>query len=65
MRHRLRLNCNRCGDFVEYHRKSDDPKTVVRCDGCEKKHSTDSVWMVDVFNDYRRDETGSLLEAPI
>jgi uncharacterized Zn finger protein len=65
MRHELRLNCNGCGDFNEYHRHDDDPDTVVRCDGCGKRHSTDSVWMVKPEKSYERDETGNLLEDPI
>lgn len=58
----LRLNCHRCGDFTDYHRKNDDPQTVIRCGGCGKKHSTDSIFMVDLNRDYDRDESGTLLE---
>lgn len=65
MRHELRLNCNECGDFVEYHRNDGDPNTVTRCDECGKRHSVNSVWMVDTVKDYERDETGSLLEDPV
>lgn len=65
MRKKLRLNCNDCGSFTEYHRNDDDPETVVRCDDCGKRHSTDSVWMVDTSKSYQRDESGALLEKPI
>jgi len=61
---RLRLNCNRCGSFVEYRRKTGDPSTVVRCESCGKKHSDDSVFMVDANHDYDRDESGALIESP-
>jgi len=65
MRRDLRLNCNSCGGFNEYHQKSGDPKSVVRCDGCGKKHSTDSVHFVELGKSYERDERGVLLEEPI
>jgi uncharacterized Zn finger protein len=65
MRRKLLLNCNRCGDFVEYEAKKDDPKTVVRCGECGKRHSIDSIWMVDTAKEYERDEGGVLLEKPI
>jgi len=60
----LRLNCNRCGSFTRYHRNDGDPNTVVRCDGCGKRHSTDSVFMVDPHRSFRRDEAGNLIERP-
>lgn len=63
--HGLRVNCNDCGAFEDYHRNDGDPKTVVRCSGCGKRHSTDSVWMVDPDKKYERDERGVLLEDPI
>lgn len=61
---RLRLNCNRCGAFEEYHREDDDPETVVRCDGCGKRHSNDSVFMVDPNRRHERDEAGNLVDSP-
>lgn len=64
MRRELRLNCNDCGSFTEYDRRTDDPKTVVRCGECGKRHSSDSVWMVDTATSYERDEAGVLLEDP-
>ena len=63
-RHELRLNCNRCGSFEEYDRKETDPESVARCVGCGKKHSTDSVYMVDPDRRYDRDESGALIDAP-
>lgn len=62
LKHDLRLNCHPCGDFTEYHRKDNDPNTVVRCDGCGKKHSTDSLYMVNPTREYDRAEDGTLLE---
>jgi len=64
MQSELRLNCNRCGSFEEYHRKLYDPDPVVRCGGCGKKHSTDSVFMVDPHADHERDEAGNLTDTP-
>lgn len=64
MNQELRVNCNECGAFTEYTRNNDDPKSVVRCGDCGKRHSTDSVWMVDPTRNYERDERGSLLEKP-
>lgn len=62
MQYDLRLNCHRCGEFQEYFRKDGDPDTVIRCDGCGKKHSDDSIFMVDLNREYERDESGVLLE---
>lgn len=61
----LRLNCTRCGAFTEYGRRDDDPGTVVRCDACGKRHSTDSVFMVDPDRRHERDEAGTLTDARI
>jgi len=61
MRH-LKLNCTRCGQFTDAHQKRDDPSTVVRCNQCSKKHSDDSLYMVDPNRKYKRDETGQLIE---
>ena len=61
---RLRLNCNRCGAFEGYNRKDDDPDSVVRCDGCGKRHSTASVYMVDPDRRFERDEAGNLVDTP-
>jgi uncharacterized Zn finger protein len=60
----LRLNCTRCGSFNTYYRKDDDPETVVRCDDCGKRHSTDSVFMVDPNRRHDRDESGQLVDTP-
>lgn len=62
MSHELRLNCVECSDFTEY---THDTMTVVRCDACGKKHSDNSVWMVDTRKNYKRSESGTLLEDPI
>lgn len=62
LKQELRLNCHRCGDFMEYYRKRDDPNTVIRCDGCGKKHSDDSLFMVNPNRQYDRAEDGTLLE---
>jgi DNA-directed RNA polymerase subunit RPC12/RpoP len=61
----LRLNCSACHAFTRYTRQLDDPTTVVRCKDCGKKHSDDSVWMVDTHTTYERDDSGALLEEPI
>lgn len=60
--YQLRLNCERCGRFTEYASKTGDPDSVVRCDECGKKHSTDSVYMADLHRTYQRDESGALVE---
>lgn len=60
-----RLNCTRCGSFADYHRNQGDPDTVVRCDGCGKRHSTDSIYMVDPYRSYDRDEAGTLTDPRI
>lgn len=61
----LRLNCTKCGSFEEYHRRDGDPDTVVRCGSCGKRHSPDSVFMVDPDRRYDRDESGTLTDARI
>lgn len=61
-RRQLRVNCHRCGAFAKYTHNREDPDTVIRCSGCGKKHSTDSLHMVDTLRDYQRDETGTLIE---
>jgi len=58
----LRLNCRRCASFTHAGRKPDDPKSVVRCGECGKKHSTDSIHFVDVDKTFDRDESGALIE---
>lgn len=60
----LRLNCTACGAFQPFDRRGSDPKTVVRCDECGKKHSRDSVYMVRPGRSFDRDESGALLEYP-
>ena len=62
MEYDLRVNCHQCGDFHDYHRKDGDPNTVIRCDGCGKKHSDDSIYMVDLNREYARGPSGALLE---
>jgi len=37
------LDCSDCPDTTDPDRKRDDPKTVVRCAECGKRHSTDSL----------------------
>jgi uncharacterized Zn finger protein len=39
----IKLDCTRCEAFRDYHRKDDDPETVVRCDDCGKRHSKHSL----------------------
>jgi len=42
------LRCTECRPFdTRPVRKRDDPKTVVRCAACGKKHGTDSLRVVD------------------
>jgi len=61
----FRLNCTRCAAFVEYHHVHYDPDPVVRCDGCGKKHSKNSAFMVDPDRRYDRDEAGTLIDERI
>ena len=63
-RHALRLNCTRCGTFREYdtEKQTSDGGSIVRCTKCGKRHSDDSVFMVDTWKQYERDEAGNLLE---
>jgi len=58
----LRLNCRRCAAFTHAIHRKDDPKHIVRCDGCGKKHSTDSIHFVDTNKTFDRDESGALIE---
>lgn len=60
-----RLNCTSCGLFRQFSRKRDDPKSVVRCDECGKRHSTDSLFMIDPDRQYERDEAGTLVDPRI
>jgi len=60
-----RVNCNRCGSFEPIDRRDDDPDTVARCGSCGKKHSTDSVFVVDPDRRYDRDEAGTLIDPRI
>ena len=62
--HELRLNCNDCGAFEEYEveKMASDGSVIVRCHECGKRHSDDSVYMVDADRDYERAEDGTLLE---
>lgn len=59
-RKELRLNCTRCGEFTHAEKGSTD--NVVRCAECDKRHSTESLYMVDTSKQYNRDESGQLLE---
>lgn len=60
----LRLNCTKCGEFQAYEveQATSDGSQIVRCDECGKRHSDDSVYMVDPDRQYERDEAGNLLE---
>jgi ribosomal protein S27E len=44
----IRVECVDCDSPHEYFRKDDDPKSVVRCKECGKKHSQDSLTDVNV-----------------
>ena len=37
------LPCKRCGKTGSPMRRRDDPKTVVRCGACGKRHSTEAL----------------------
>lgn len=39
----MKLRCTRCEDTTDPTRKDGDPKTVVRCAECGKRHSTQSL----------------------
>lgn len=52
----MQLRCTRChggesespgGALTDPTRKADDPKTVVRCAECGKRHSTDSLELAE------------------
>lgn len=56
----IKLRCTEChggndeapgGALTEWHRKDDDPGSVVRCDDCGKRHSTDSLVDTTVAED--------------
>lgn len=55
----MRLNCTRCGTFRDWWRESEN---VVRCDQCDKRHSDNSLHVIDPEKRYERDEAGNLLE---
>lgn len=57
------LNCVGCGAFTEWEAESE---TVVACADCGKRHSRDSLHMVNPrkVGSYERDEVGTLLEDP-
>ena len=57
----IRLNCTGCGAFTEWESESEE---VVRCADCGKRHSRDSLHMVNPRKEYARDESGALLEDP-
>lgn len=68
-----RLNCTRCNEFTEWEAEStvevtdgfEERRTKsVRCDECGKRHSTDSLFVIDPRKDYDRDEAGNLLDTP-
>lgn len=44
---RMRLDCTRCERMTKPARKRDEPSTIVRCYACGKKHSHDSVTILD------------------
>jgi len=62
----LRLNCTRCTEFTRYEHERDVHgvlnSNVVRCSECGKKHSSASLYMVDIHRQYERTEDGTLLE---
>jgi len=62
----LKLNCTSCGEFKDYYPDRDRDgnlrSDVVCCADCGKKHSDESVFMVDPRKSYERDEAGVLLE---
>lgn len=47
----IKLQCSACSDCTEWHRTDDDPGSVVRCDDCGKRHSTDSLVDTTVAED--------------
>lgn len=57
----VRLDCTRCHAFRVYRTES---HSVVRCDECGKRHSKNSLHVVDPGASYDRDESGTLLEEP-
>lgn len=57
----LRLNCRNCAAFTEYERVQEN---VVDCEGCGKRHSDASLFVVQDEKQYQRDEAGHLLEVP-
>jgi len=63
-RQELRLNCVNCGTFREYEvvKSTSDGGQIVDCEFCGKRHSDASVFMVDPWKQYERDEAGNLLE---
>lgn len=57
-----RLDCSDCRQFETYERESE---TVVRCGRCGKRHSNDSLYLVEPGARYTRvDETGELADPP-
>lgn len=68
-----RLNCTRCNEFTEWEAESTievsegfESRSVkaVKCKECRKRHSTDSLFVIDPRKEYRRDESGQLLDTP-
>lgn len=55
-----RLNCTRCNQFTAYNREQE---RVVRCGVCDKRHSNDSLHLVEPLSQFERDEDG-VLESP-
>jgi len=58
----LQLDCTKCNSFENFYHELGSPNTVVRCDECDKKHSTASVHFVNLRRSYERDENGELVE---
>jgi len=63
-RQELRLNCTRCCEFREYQhvQETSDGGRIIDCAFCGKRHSDASLYMVDTWQQYDRDEDGTLQE---
>lgn len=63
MAHDMRLDCVNCGRFTPFEvvKETSDGGQIVDCESCGKRHSDDSVYMVDLSRKYERDEAGNLL----
>lgn len=59
----LRLDCETCREFTEYHRDPESRERVA-CDGCGSEYMSGRLYRIDPHADYPRDEDGELLEEP-